>query len=323
LVSQQILYKSAEVRKEIIRLFSSSTRRRVAITAFVGAGAESYLPKPKGIHLICWPKAGGTNPNVLRKLMKLGAKISFADSLHMKMYWAEGAGAIITSANLSTNALGVGNLKEIGIKLPSKAVDIDRIVSTLRSRPVSAAELRKLDRLHNLFVVKNRGSFPAAAKSQSFEEWYASLHRQEWKLGWWYAPTYRLSSNTKAILRETYEVREPHFWQTCTRREFTQGDWMLSFQSAEGGAKSVAWMFVDFVARLTRAEAKRSGYECETVQIWPSNRYPERPFLIDSKFRRAFSNAIKQYGVTKIEEAKSSRPSKQLLELIHNTLAER
>src|ERR1051325_11165032 len=105
---KKLLYKSSDVRKAIAQIFSLSKGRRVAITAFVGDGAEAYLRKPEGLTLICWPKAGGTNPNALRKLIKLRVQVYFADALHMKLYWTEDKGAIITSANLSTNALGIG-----------------------------------------------------------------------------------------------------------------------------------------------------------------------------------------------------------------------
>ncbi|MET0645175.1 MAG: hypothetical protein ABW208_01055 [Pyrinomonadaceae bacterium] len=114
---KKVIYKSAEIREEIGRLFSSSKGRRVAVVAFVGDGAEEYVRKPEGLHIYCWPKEGGTNPNALRKLIRLGAKVHFADSLHMKVYWTEDRGAIITSANLCTNALGSGDLKEIGVRL--------------------------------------------------------------------------------------------------------------------------------------------------------------------------------------------------------------
>lgn len=66
----KILYSSADVRKAIVELFSLSKGRRVAVVAFVGRGAKACLPKPKGLELFCWPKEGGTNPDVLRDLLK-------------------------------------------------------------------------------------------------------------------------------------------------------------------------------------------------------------------------------------------------------------
>ena len=107
----KLLYTSGEVRSAIQELFSFSQGRRVAISAFVGEGAGAFLPYPKGIELICWPQPGGTNPTGVRALMTSGVQVKFADRLHMKVYWAEGKGAVVTSANLSTNALGAGNLR--------------------------------------------------------------------------------------------------------------------------------------------------------------------------------------------------------------------
>src|SRR5208337_4036975 len=143
-----VLYKSVDVKKEIIRLFSNGKGRRIAISAFVGDEAGAYLPKRKGLRLICWPRAGGTNPNELRKLIKQGVSVEFADSLHMKIYWAEGLGAVITSANLSTNALGSGGLKEIGLRFGADQVDIDQVIRSIKPHPVKPSELNRLDREH-------------------------------------------------------------------------------------------------------------------------------------------------------------------------------
>jgi phosphatidylserine/phosphatidylglycerophosphate/cardiolipin synthase-like enzyme len=149
----KILYTSAEVRKAIARLFSESKGNRVAISAFVGEGADLFLPKPKGLKLICWPKAGGTNPNALRKLMQSKVKVFFSDSIHMKVYWAEDLGVVITSANLSNNALGSGNLREIGVQLPKGALDMERVMASIKPCPISKQELHRLDRQHKLYIV--------------------------------------------------------------------------------------------------------------------------------------------------------------------------
>jgi hypothetical protein len=108
---------------------------RVAITAVVGRGARAYNRNPKGVEIICWPKAGGTNPLELRRLKKAGARIRFANRLHMKVYWAARRGTIITSANLSTNTLGAGNLKEFGVFLPADAVNIDDVIESRSAVP--------------------------------------------------------------------------------------------------------------------------------------------------------------------------------------------
>ncbi len=150
-MGKHILYNQSDIYREIQRLFNYPTVRRVAISAFVGKDAESYLPIPAGLTLVCWPKAGGTNPHTLRKLIKKSVDVWFADRLHMKIYWAEGRGCIITSANLSKNALGVGGLKELGVLLNPDEVDIDKVLSSLGKRPVNESEMKKLDREHARF----------------------------------------------------------------------------------------------------------------------------------------------------------------------------
>lgn len=313
------LLRSSDTRAEIIKLFSQSTTRRVAIVAFVGDGAEAYLPSPKGLHLICWPKAGGTNPNELRRLIKRGAEISFVDSLHMKLYWSASRGSIITSANLSTNALGIGNLKEIGVLLPKGAIDIDRLIESIKPRAATTVELRKLDRLHKLYVIKNREeSRRGRSKEQSFGEWYESAHRPDWRMAWWEEYLTGASGSAKVISKREYGKLEPHWAQECRRREFRDGDWTLSFRLNRRGATAATWMFVDYVVNLSASEKRHSSYPCEAVQVWPPNRYPERPFQIDSRFRTAFSSAVKEYGVDKLRNSRSSIPKEPLLASVYS-----
>ncbi len=53
----------------------------------------------------------------------------------MKVYWSEGVGAVVTSANLSTNAMGVGGLKEAGVLLGPEFIDIAKLLKPLERRP--------------------------------------------------------------------------------------------------------------------------------------------------------------------------------------------
>src|SRR5262249_52487710 len=138
---------STEVRSAIIDLFGDGATDRVAISAFVGDGADAYLPYPKGLRLICSPTPGATNPRTLRLLMSKGVTVEFVDRLHMKVYWAKDRGAVVASANLSTNAMGIGSLKEAGVLLPPNEFHIERILKQLRPRPAKS-ELRRLDVKH-------------------------------------------------------------------------------------------------------------------------------------------------------------------------------
>src|SRR5437016_5112972 len=154
----RVLYTSDAVRKTVIEMFRTATGRRVAISAFVGNGAEAYLPRPEGIELICWPKEGGTNPTMVRRLLKRGVKVEFADNLHMKLYWTADKGAVITSANLSTNALGSGNLRECGVLLRSSDLDIGKVLRSIQRRDVTRKELLELDREYKDYHKRNKGA---------------------------------------------------------------------------------------------------------------------------------------------------------------------
>lgn len=314
---KRLLYNSAEVRQAIVELFRSSKGPRVAISAFVGDGAEAYLPKPKGLQLICWPKAGGTNPNVLRKLMKRGVNVFFADGLHMKIYWSEDNGAVVTSANLSINALGSGNLKEIGAFLEPEEIDIDRLIQSLEIRPASLKELKRLDSRHKRYVVRNRGEGRAESQLRSFDEWYELPFRPEWKLGW-VEGSVELAANAKAISENEYGVSHPKNWISCRYGDYQRGDWILTFMLKKSPT-DLEWMFADYVVKVSKSDkAFTQEYPCQVVQVWRKKSYPVPPFNVSRKrFQKAFSEAVHRFGTSRIEKLKSCKPPKRLIDLIY------
>jgi hypothetical protein len=313
---ERILYTSQDVRKAIIHLFSSSKGRRVAITAFVGDGAEAYLPKPMGLNLICWPKAGGTNPNTLRILKKGRVKISFADSVHMKVYWTEDQGAVLTSANLSTNALGSGNLKEVGIFLSPGELDIDRLISSIKTRPMRHSELLKLDRKHTIYVIRNR--IKTRSKAESFGEWYNLPYRQEWKLYCWIERGGAISLKAKEISKNIHGVSEPKSVLYACKGEYIIRDCILSFALKMNSPSQLEWVFADHIVRVSRSDKKAydTNFPYQVVQVWPNKTYPA-PFRIDNRFKDAFVKAVRKYGASRIEKPKLTKPPKRLIDLIY------
>lgn len=141
----KFLYTSKEIRQAIAEIFRvGKDGRRIALSAYVGDSADSYLPFPKKLEVICSPTPGATNPSAIRKLISLGATVQFVDGLHMKVYWSEGVGSVVTSANLSINAMGVGGLKEAGVLLGPEAIDIDQLLKSLRLQWIVRAETMAL-----------------------------------------------------------------------------------------------------------------------------------------------------------------------------------
>lgn len=311
----RILYTSEDVRRAIIDVFSGQRGRRVAITAFVGDGAESYLPNPKGIELICWPKASGTNPNALRKLARKGVVIRFADSLHMKVYWSERRGAVVTSANLSTNALGAGDLKEFGVRLDRGRLDIQKVLASIRTRPLRDAELRRLDRQHAILMAR-QGGRTRGRNEMSFRTWYKSTARRQWKLQSWYVEVNQ-SKTAKAFVKSQYNIPSPESTLGCADRSFCIGDWILTCRIKNNKIDLLEWTFADHVVRLPRTDrAYDKDWPCEAVQVWPSRRYPSPPFRLDKRFTAGFKEAVKEYGIDRIENMRNGRPSPRLIELM-------
>ena len=315
---KKVLYKSADIRREIAEMFSSSKGRRVAITAFVGDGAEAFLRKHKGIELICWPKEGGTNPNAIRELVKREVKVFFADSLHMKVYWTADRGAIITSANLSTNALGSGDLREVGVRLRSADVDIDRIISSIKPRPVTPTELRSLDRRHKVYVARNRRSIRPRPQRTTFREWYASNLRAAWKLYWW-SEYGHASKAAREVTRREYSADDFHWSIGVRGGDYSEGDWILSFRARKNSVTDVAWTYANFIVRVPRTDKRAydPAYSYELVQVWPLRRYEPPPFRLDASFRSAFKKAVAEYGLSKLDKLKKPKPPLRLVEMIY------
>ena len=310
----KILYTSAEVRNEIVRLFRESKGRRVAVAAYVGKGAESYLPKPGGLELYCCPQAGGTNAEVVRRLIGRGAKVWFVESLHMKVYWTDG-GAIITSANLSTNALGSGNLKELGILVPASYLDIDRVIASLNCKPVTDGRLAELDKATQAF---NTGAARPITHTRvsSYKEWYESSYRRKWKLGWWDAVG-GMSANAKTKSQEEYGVPTPHNFVSCSQSDYEFGDCVLTFDISGKSPKTIRWLFIDFVVRVAKTDKKAyyKDWPYQAVQVWPAARY-QPPFMLDRAFQAAFKRAVKEYGADELKGSSTTTPPK-LLKLIY------
>jgi hypothetical protein len=312
----KVLYSSNEVRKAITQIFSKTAGRRVVITAFVGKGAEAFLPNPEGLELICWPKAGGTNPTALRDLIERGVKVSFADSLHMKVYWSE-LGAVVTSANLSNNALGSGGLLEFGVLLSADEVNIKKIIAQIGHTPVTETAMAKLERETNLYA--SGQNIPRVfSKKSSFKDWYSGLPRAAWKFtrtdG--YAPAAK--SVKERTLRE-YGIVEPTDSLTCTKNDFKPGEWVFRIAVTTKGIKEYDWMYVDFVEPIAKSDHKvySKDWPYQAAQVHPLGKYRHPPFELNKSFRKAFSKAVYQYGVDNIRGLSKWNPPKRLIDLIH------
>lgn len=315
-----ILYSSSEIHAGIKHLFGqpNARERRVALVAYVGGDGESYLPHPEGLHLICSPSPGGTDPDTLRRLLKRGARVEFANGLHMKVYWSRSRGCIITSANASSNALGVSSLKEAGVFLPPGVVKIDQLIKYAHAKPIQPSDLRRLDRLAGEHT-KNMGRRDSSKKQPlDFLDWYSSRHRSEWKI---VASDELVTGNPKATKEQTlseYGRKDPNKWVAVKRGRIRPNDWLLSYATTDAGAKFAEWLYADFVVKGDLKERRfyDRNYPYYVVQVNSPTRYPLPPFKITPAFRSALNKALEQYLPKRDMDAKSNVVSVRFLDLI-------
>jgi hypothetical protein len=206
---------SKEIKAAIKDIFNVKNQRRVAISAFVGDEANAYLPYPKGIELYCRPKAGGTN-TAIRDLQKRGVKVYFSDSLHMKLYWSK-KGVVITSANLSTYALGAGGLKEIGVLLATKSVNINKTIQSLDARGADEDEIAELEQAHKKILRTNPNLSSKSNEEYSFEKWYnLKSHKKggDWRLASYSTANVKLSKKAGDKLEKEQKAE---IMKTCLK----------------------------------------------------------------------------------------------------------
>lgn len=107
------MFLSSKNYLEQFRCLVKKSENLSLAVAFWGKGADTLIEKEwtgKTLRILCNLGSGGTNPKVIRNLLKLrdissGIQILLQDNLHAKVAVSE-ATAIVGSANLSANGLG-------------------------------------------------------------------------------------------------------------------------------------------------------------------------------------------------------------------------
>ena len=310
------LYAANDLRKGIRSLYLKKHNkcRRVACVAFIGADCLDYIPFAEGLEVYCWPKARGTNPQGLIRLIDAGAIVSFIDRLHTKVYWTEGIGTIVTSANLSQNALEEGNLLELGIHFDdSSIIDIDQVLSQGVSRPATKAEIIRLKRQSDLLPEDSSDTKPQRKSPVTFEDWYSSQIQIPWKFGWMDNWEYDRPESSDEYINEKYPNVEISDWSYARKGEYEKGDWQLQFNIESGKVDN--WMFVNEIIAQKEGEEYFKDYPFTAVQLGRRPPYP--PFSASQKrFKTAFKKAIVKFGLHKIKKSPHSKVSKEFLKLL-------
>lgn len=277
----QLLQNSPAIKDCIQQLFAGDGRKLV-IVGFVGYGALDQLPRDiRDLMVVCWPKAGATNPDGVRRLLGAGIDVYFCDRLHSKIYCAEGKGIIICSANLSSNALGNGGQHEYGVYLPS-APKFETLLSPLQYSKAEANALSKLDFEQNLLVDVTPDLDRNLAEVPSFLQYLESPAPKKWKLSCWSEKRESSTPIREELGKSTGRTKWSND-QDVEPGEFSRGDIVLQLRTDEDGTvlrTNGKWLRVDVVLSVHGTPTI-----IEFDKSWAKF---SAPFILDSKFKSAF-----------------------------------
>lgn len=329
----RVIFQKSAIREAVDYRLGSPGRRIVAV-AYVGQAAPEFVTNAAGLEVYCSPDPVGTRASALTKLLAAGARVFFIERLHMKVYWAEGRGAVVGSANLSANGLGDGGLHEGVVSIESPAFDLPAVLSALNPVAATPKALSELSRKNNLACSRLEGVGPkwaaaaGAGSPPSFSEWYTAVLKgvaePSWKLGWW-EQTILTPSSISRTAREEHGAKKVIDYITAPRQDFYQpGDWILAFKVGTARDRlrptgRVYWLPADFtmtIPRKDRSSDPENPY-C-AVQIVATSAHDAPPFALTPAFKKAFREALKSIGVER--EIETPLPSKKLLQLIAKLL---
>lgn len=292
------LFNSNEIKKQLTSLFSGGGEKW-AIVAFVGYNALDHLPSQVSeLSVVCWPHAGGTNPDGVRRLMDNGIKVHFCENLHHKIYWRQGAGLIVGSANLSDNGLGDGSQHEFSIYCDDKNFDINEVLKNLELKPDSDYQktLYKLDVEHAAQERWNGKSDNTKPRiSLTFPEADKTEFPRKWKLVTWIE-----NRVNEDFIRDEIKANFNRFeWDDDIdiKRDssFEVGDFVLTVKTdKKNNIKTayVEWLIVD---HIIKSEGEDTWVLAQVKELDASSTPP--PFAIDFTFKKhlkkAFNDAFK------------------------------
>ncbi len=302
------LKNSEEIRESLLELFSGP-EEKYAVVAFVGKNAINYLSNSANLTVICWPKAGGTNPEGIRSLLNAEVDVKFCKRLHSKIFWCKGKGLIVSSSNLSDNALGDSGLIEFGVRINDTSYDFHANVLNPLSEKLSAVSDKSLDVLdieNNKFNRVNNIIQQGESELRKYPEWYRSKHRQKWKI----VSFSEYSTSDEITKNEVFEEFGVSKWKNdndVNEGVFSAGDIVFQLKTDEEFEITRAngkWIYVDMLT--TNHKIIQVG-DLKNMSL---------PFEIDSNFKKAFKEAWSELEWDEILDDKQFTQSK-LLELIN------
>jgi hypothetical protein len=158
---------------EVEKLFAEANSVDMAV-AFWGTGAESLIRalEKKPVRIVCNLTSGGTNPSVVKNILKAGVQVRHLSDLHSKVIIGQRT-VILGSANCSANGLNlegeeVKGWQEAGYVIRSTP-EITQIQDWFEERWNDAEEITPelLDRARTIWKARRKTRIPAGKNTQS------------------------------------------------------------------------------------------------------------------------------------------------------------
>src|SRR5262249_4442407 len=114
------------------------------------------------------------------------------------------------------------------------------------------------------------------------------------------------ASKRESLMR--YGVHQPANWVTCRKADHKAGDWILMFEVTSG--KHLAWMYVDFVVKVTRTERKvfHKDYSYQAVQVHQFRmNAASPPFNLDALARKIVAATVREVGKKRLDSIKTAQ----------------
>lgn len=288
----QYLENSQEIKNKLKTLFDTDARK-VAIVGFVGGNAVEYIPNFENLEIYCWPLAHATNPEGVIELKEKGASVYFKEKLHMKIYWAEGQGVIIGSANLSDNALGEKGLLEYAVYINDEKFNIDELIRGLGK--ISKVDRKRLNELkkESRKPFYSNPKYVSKRKSKTFESYMDGEYKEPIKL--LYYDSHYEKKDYEEIKHAVISLKNCN---DCGR-SIKVGDLCLQ-------------IYLDDKGHLKKVKNPISWFVVNDIIEYDGNvavqkeKIGDVPFTIDEKFKNAFEWVFNSQGLAKIKHQTTS-----------------
>jgi hypothetical protein len=284
---------------EAIIKICRSQRLYIAV-AFWGKGAEKTIGRigKRDVKIICNLASGGTNPDIIEALSNEwpNRHIKQNDRLHAKV-WIGDDEIVITSANASTNGLGLEGREahwiEAGVRMKERQDIIEWFNAQWKqSRQITLPQIelaKQLRSIKNWFrptvdFINYEGKFPLITWWTGGEYTYQKGHIEK-QIGYW-------SKELEDRLDDSPDIENP-----AEEPHYAPGSWFIFFDldkmgNLETRPPKLHWIQIERILRKTHSYDGKKFLDAALVV--EKNRLPPPPFDITSvKFREEFASLIR------------------------------